>query len=219
VSEEAVVEVAGESLHLLPERAAFWPGRDTLFIADTHWGKAASFRAAGLPVPHGTTGDGLERMDSALSLTGARRLLVLGDFLHAREGRVPGTLSALARWREGWPRLEIVLVRGNHDRHAGDPPAELAVRCVDAPLREGPFTFLHQPVRVPGSYAIGGHIHPAVRLVGRGHQRARLPCFWFAAEVGVLPAFGDFTGNGIVNPAAEDRVYVVAGASVLRIGA
>src|SRR6185436_3554665 len=126
----ARVKVAGEELVLLPERGALWVGASTLLIADPHFGKAAAFRAGGLPVPRGTTSGGLARLDAMLARTGARRIIFLGDFLHARAGRVPDTLAALAGWRASHPDLELVLVRGNHDRQAGDPPNELGITCV-----------------------------------------------------------------------------------------
>ena len=108
---------------LLPERALFWPRAGTLVVADLHWGKGATFRAAGIPIPVGTTSDDLARLDGALLRTGARRLVVLGDLFHARAGRIAThTLAELRRWRGAAPELEILLVRGNHDRHAGDPP-------------------------------------------------------------------------------------------------
>jgi uncharacterized protein len=205
------VQIAGERLVLMPERCVFWESRSTLLLADTHWGKAAAFRSAGLPVPRGTTVGGLERLDRALSATDARRVLVLGDLLHAREGRAPGTMSVLNQWRRAHPGLELVLVRGNHDRDAGDPPPELEIDCVDEPVQEGPFTLLHRPRPSADGYVLAGHIHPVVRLVGRGRIRERPPCFWIRERYAVLPAFGDFTGGGEVQPLPGDRVYVIAG--------
>jgi metallophosphoesterase superfamily enzyme len=112
----------------------------------------------------------------------------------------------------------MLLVRGNHDRGAGDPPAELGIRCVDPPLEEAPFVYLHHPEEQPGGYALAGHLHPAVRLAGAGRQRERLPCFLFGARVGILPAFGDFTGSAEARPAPGDRVFVVAGEEVVEVG-
>ena len=48
---ETVAEVAGERLVLLPEMAAYWERAGTLLVADPHFGKAAAFRAAGIPEP------------------------------------------------------------------------------------------------------------------------------------------------------------------------
>lgn len=211
------VEVQGEELVLLPERAALWRERSTLLVADPHFGKAATFRAAGIPVPSGTTRDGLARLDAMVARTGARRIVFLGDYLHARAGRAPDTLAALARWAAANAGLELVLVRGNHDRNAGDPPAETRVRCVDAPLVEAPFVLAHHPADSAEGYVVAGHLHPGVSLVGRGRQHERLPCFWLRDRYAVLPAFGDFTGLAIVDPAAGDRVYAVGDGQVMAL--
>jgi uncharacterized protein len=211
----SALDVRGEALELFAERAAYRPATRTLLVADPHWGKAATFRAAGIPVPHGTTADGLARLDALLDRTGARRIVFLGDFLHAREGRAPATLEALRSWRAHHGATDMLVVRGNHDRRAGDPPRELGIACVDGPLVEPPFVLTHHPAESEAGYVLSGHLHPSVDLVGPGRQRARLPCFWFGAAGGVLPAFGDFTGLWPVSPAAGDRVFVVAGSEVV----
>lgn len=212
------IDVAGERLVLLPERAAFWPRRDMLLVADPHFGKAAAFRALGVPVPSGTTLGGLDRLDAALSRVGATRLVFLGDFLHAREGRAPGMLDALAEWRRTREHLDVLLVRGNHDRRSGDPPPELRIRCADPLVTEAPFVLAHHPEPSASGYVLAGHLHPGVRLAGAGDLRATLPCFWFADRVGVLPAFGEFTGLALVEAGTADRVCVVAGDAVLEVG-
>ena len=214
----ARVEIAGERLQLLPERAAFWAGAGTLLVADAHFGKAATFRALGVPVPETTTVDSLRRLDAALARTSARRVVFLGDYLHAREGRAPATLDALARWHREHASVELLLVRGNHDRGAGDPPAESGVRCVEAPLVEPPFVLAHHPAESREGTVIAGHLHPGACLEGAGRQRERLPCFWLRGGCLVLPAFGDFTGLADIEANAPDRVWVVAGEEVVEIG-
>jgi DNA ligase-associated metallophosphoesterase len=154
-------------------------------------------------------------LSKALRKSKARRLVLLGDALHAREGREPRTFQALAEWREEHRDVEIVLVRGNHDKRAGDPPGELGIRCVNGPVVEDPFVFLHHPAPTPLGYALAGHVHPAVKLRGRGAQRATLPCFWFTPHVATLPAFGSFCGKAVIDPGPDDRVYVVADDEVL----
>lgn len=214
---DAVVEIAGEELALLVERAAYWARERTLLVADPHFGKAAAFRAAGVPVPRGTTTETLSRLDSAIERTGAQRVIFLGDFLHAREGRSPETLRVINEWRASRSAVEMTLVRGNHDARAGDPPVELDVRCVDGPLVEMPFAFAHHPVVLAEGYVLCGHVHPGVRLSGRGRERSRLPCFWFGGRLAVLPAFGEFTGLADADVKAGDRVWVVAGDAVVEI--
>ncbi len=213
----ATVEVAGETLELCPERAAYWPRRRMLLVADPHFGKAAAFRALGVRVPRGTTGDALARLDALVARLGPDRIEFLGDFLHAREGRNPDTFELLGAWRARHAGIAMRIVRGNHDRRAGDPPAEVGIGCVDGPVREEPLALAHHPASCDGAYVLAGHVHPCAVLVGPARQRERLPCFWFGREVGVLPAFGDFTGCAEVTPGEGDDVWVIAADEVARV--
>ncbi len=213
------IQLAGERVALLPERALYWPRRHALLVADVHLGKAATMRAQAIAIPGGTTQQNLERLTRAVDLTGARSLVVLGDLLHARQGRAPATLEAVARWRERHSNLTIKLVRGNHDRRAGDPPPSWNVQCVDAPHSMEPFVLAHHPEECAGGYTLAGHLHPSVRIAGRGGDSLRLACFWLRERVGILPAFGEFTGTARVRPAAGERVYAIAGQELLLIPA
>ena len=216
---DVVADVRGERLHLLPERAVWWDRAATLVVADLHWGKAATFRAAGIAIPPGATADDLRRLDSALRRTAARRLIVLGDLFHARAGRrSDATLAELRRWRTGAADIEILLVRGNHDRRAGDPPAELGIACVDPPVDAPPFALHHEARPEPGRYTLAGHVHPGVTLRGAGRQRERLPCFVVGPTRMILPAFGSFTGTAELDDEAEDRRFVIADDEVLAVG-
>jgi DNA ligase-associated metallophosphoesterase len=213
------VLVAGESVVLLPDRALWLPAHGTMLVADLHWGKAAAFRAAHVPVPMGTTRSDLARLSRALEATGAAQLVVLGDLLHARAGRHDETLRTIATWRAQHAAVRITLVRGNHDRHAGDPPAELAIGCTDAPLRVGPFLGVHEPEPHADGYVLAGHLHPSVTVRGRGRLSARLPAFVFGDRVGLLPAFSSFTGGGMYERHAGDALYGIAGGEVLALPA
>jgi len=205
-------QVGGAELHLLPGKAIWWPATHTLLVADAHLGKAMSFRRLGVPVPSGTTQNNLDRLDALLAAHPARRIVFLGDLLHSAHAQARETQAAIAQWRALRPALHLVLVRGNHDDRAGDPPAALGVECVDEPYRaiggDG-LALCHHPQPVEGAYALAGHLHPCVGI-GRGLDRLRLPCFHFGAKVGVLPAFGDFTGMHPIERTPGDRVFVVA---------
>jgi DNA ligase-associated metallophosphoesterase len=204
------IEVAGRALSLLPQKAAFLPDTRTLLIADAHIGKATSFRALGVPVPRGTTSETLSQIGALVARHDARRIVFLGDFLHSARSHVAATLDAVTRWRASHPALELVLVRGNHDDRAGDPPASLGFTAVDEPLREDGLALCHHPEPVAGAYVLAGHLHPCVSVHGRARERLRLPCFHFGTQVGVLPAFGSFTGMHPAKVARGDRVFAVA---------
>ncbi len=206
--------IAGQTLHLLPERAVFWAEERMLLVADAHFGKAATFRAHGVPVPHGTTADNLERLDALIARWRVENIVFLGDFLHAREAQGTRTVDAIAAWRARHGGVTMTLVRGNHDARAGDPPSRLGIDVVDESWTIGPFSMRHHPTACEHGYVLAGHLHPGYRLVGRAGDGLRLPCFWFGDEagsrVGVLPAFGAFTGTWIVDALPDDRVFVVA---------
>ena len=265
------IDCAGWAMQLLPSGAVYLPDVATLLVADAHFGKAVSFRLAGVPVPQGTTTETLQRLSSALEQTrslgsadsgdagnaptspGATHIIFLGDFLHSAKAHAAPTQQAIANWRAKHPELALTLVRGNHDDRAGDPPAALGVQVVDEPLMLNwqpiavsgaatplvnvptplvnvvtplvnlvtPLALCHHPQIVPGAYVLAGHAHPCVVLTGAGRERLRLPCFWFGDAVknpvGVLPAFGSFTGMHPIERRQRDRVFAVAGDSVREI--
>jgi uncharacterized protein len=208
------VTLAGQSVALHASGALWWPAQDTVLVADVHFGKAASFRRLGMPVPQGTTGETLTVLSALVAQTAARRIVFLGDFLHSAQAHAVATQAALAHWRTNHAALDLVLVRGNHDQRAGDPPAALRMDVVDEPLQVGPFALCHHPQAVEGAYTLAGHWHPCVRVGGRARDTLRLPCFWFGDErarpVGVLPAFGRFTGMHPIDRSVGDRVFAVA---------
>lgn len=204
----------GAHVLLLPDRAVWWPARHTLFVADVHLGKAAVFRARGLPVPEATTGDTLARLTDLLHRHAARQLVLLGDFLHAREAHHPVVLQALQGWRAQHAGVAMTLVRGNHDSHAGDPPPWLGIDVVDEPLPLGPLAACHHPKTLPNATVLAGHWHPTVTLPGRGRDGLRLPCFHHAPGLLVLPAFGAFTGGHAAAVAHDVTRYAVGAGRV-----
>jgi DNA ligase-associated metallophosphoesterase len=201
---------------LLADKAVWLPRQRWLLVADVHIGKAVSFRRLGVPVPHGTTADTLQRLDALVQRWSPERLVVLGDFLHSARARAPGTMDTLAGWRRQRAALPITLVRGNHDDRAGDPPVALGIEVVDGPLHVDGLALAHEPRPEPGEHVLGGHLHPCVRL-GTGFDRLRLPCFWLGREVTVLPAFGAFTGMHPVQPADGDAVVAIADGRLARL--
>ncbi|KPW33945.1 hypothetical protein ALP45_03008 [Pseudomonas coronafaciens pv. atropurpurea] len=211
------VTLAGEELWLLADKAIYYPAERTLLIADAHFGKAAAYRKLGQPVPHGTTQTNLRRLDTLLNTYACDQLIFLGDFLHAPESHAAGTLAALEQWRAERSTLKITLIRGNHDKRAGDPPAYLGINVVAEPLVLGPFALQHEPDPHPTLHVLAGHVHPVYRLHGRGRQSLRLACFYLGQRVGLLPAFGEFTGGFRIQPMENTQVYVTGGDAVWRV--
>lgn len=199
----------GEELWLLAEKAIYWPARQCLLIADAHFGKASAYRSLGQPVPQGTTTENLQRLDRLLSALPCAQVIFLGDFLHGPGSHASGTLSALRAWRERNHAVYLTLIRGNHDKRAGDPPADLRIEVVAEPLLMGPFALQHEPDAHPSHHVLAGHVHPVYRLRGKGRQSLRLPCFQIGSRISLLPAFGAFTGGYSVEKSDDRRLFVI----------
>jgi len=208
------VHWADVETHLLPERALWWPGEKTLFIADLHLGKAATYRALGQPVPGGTTQENLARLTALIARHTPQRIVFLGDFLHSAQARTENILAALHEWRACHAAVDMLLVRGNHDRRAGDPPLLLRIPVVDEPHLHGPFALCHHPQQHPTHFVLAGHMHPVCRLSGRGRDSMRLPCFVADGRQAILPAFGEFTGGWRVEGEPKRQLYPVGGGVV-----
>ncbi len=247
-------ERQGDTFLLTPERALWRAATRTLYIADPHFGKAAVYRGLGQPVPGGTTAQTLVVLDRVLRRFEPDALVILGDFLHARGAQGASTIDALVTWRTHWPDLACVLVRGNHDARAGDPPAVLAIETVNAPWIDAGLAACHEPpsglasAAMPSAavafcatttpfaprttsavsdssadlatvrYTLAGHIHPVVSLRGGGRDSLRLPCFDMGPKLGVLPAFGAFTGGWPVIRQPGHMLGVIADDRVLAYG-
>ena len=207
------VTLAGEVTLLLAQKALYWPREKMLVIADIHFGKAAAFRSLGIPVPSGTTTQNLDALDALVQEHGAEHILFLGDFLHARASHAASTQAALLAWRRRNPHLTLTLVRGNHDKHAGDPATVLNIDMVDEPHTVGALSFCHHPdIAAPG-YVLAGHVHPAFRLATR-FDTLRLPCFVVGATRMILPSFGAFTGGHTIAREPGEAIYVTSGEAV-----
>ncbi|AUG06299.1 ligase-associated DNA damage response endonuclease PdeM [Pseudomonas sp. S09G 359] len=208
----------GEELWLLADKAVYWPARRCLLIADAHFGKASAYRSLGQPVPQGTTSENLARLERLITALPCERLIFLGDFLHGPGSHASSTLDALRGWRERNAEIGMTLIRGNHDKRAGDPPEDLRIDVVAEPLLMGPFALQHEPDAHPSHHVLAGHVHPVYHLRGKGRQRLRLPCFLIGSRISLLPAFGAFTGGYAVEQEADCRIFVTGDHEVWPVG-
>ncbi len=205
------IDLAGQTLDLHPFRAAYWREAATLLLADTHLGKSAHFRRAGIAVPRAVADANFERLRSLLIDFRPERVLVLGDLFHSNYNAAWAEFCALI---EQFDSVSFELVPGNHDILGATRYAEAGLVLHGAILDEGPFRFQHfppYPEETPPAdrYILSGHLHPCVRLRGKARYGARLPCFYFGTRHGILPAFGAFTGHAEAPVRAGDRVYVI----------
>jgi DNA ligase-associated metallophosphoesterase len=216
----ALGAVRAGALKLLPDRAAFAPAAKTLFIADLHLGKAATFRALGAPAPTGVSEETLRRLAELIETIELEHVAVLGDFTHARAAMTRGLFASLCAWRARWSSLAFTIVLGNHDRGAEQAYSECGFSCVQAPAVLGGAECRHHPIDDAdgaGPLALAGHLHPVVRLNGPGRDSLRTPCFVVGERQIVLPAFGEFVGGSLVTPSESERALIATARGVFDV--
>ncbi len=205
------VHVGGVRLLLDGSGAAFDPVAGRLFVADLHLGKGSTLRRAGIPIPEGTSRATMSRVSRAVEAAGGevREVWVLGDLVHAAAGLDATLVSEVSDWISGLPGARLHLVRGNHDRGAGELPSGWALEQHGDPHRIGGLGLAHIPPD-PGESTpadgglLAGHLHPMVRP-GQGRTRVpKTPAFigWGGPPerpaVLVLPAQGRLVDGAVL---------------------
>lgn len=186
---------AGHELALGQGRALYWPAERALLVADLHLEKASWFAARGQMLPPYDSRDTLERLADAVKVTGARRVITLGDNFHDDAGafrldaHCTGMLEALTR------SLDWVWITGNHDEAL---PKGFGGTIMPE-LELGGVTLRHEARAGETAPELSGHFHPKLRVNVRNRHIAR-PCAVLAhgssgAERAILPAFGALTGG------------------------
>ncbi|MFA6045001.1 MAG: ligase-associated DNA damage response endonuclease PdeM [Phycisphaerales bacterium] len=202
---------------LLPQRAALWGVGQTLLVADLHLGKCETFHGAGVPVPGGIHDETLGRLGEAIRVSGAQRVLILGDLLHAPAGNTTAMIDAVAAWRQEFS-LPMQLVEGNHDRRVREAAEVWNIELLGARHEEQGVLFTHAPTPEIGEsvYSWCGHLHPAIKIHG-GRLPVKLACFHLSPTIGVLPAFSRLTAGAGLRRGPGDRVFAIAEGRVVEV--
>ena len=213
------LEVRGETLSLLADRALFWPKESLLCFSDVHLGKAESLQSLGLPIPSGDHLEDLGRIAQLLRATQAERVLILGDFIHQKRGLTEDLLAAMDKFLRFMQSVHFQLLLGNHERGSREILSRLPMQITEGDLQIGAFTFSHGHETAPANgdaFFIQGHIHPGV-ILRQGSTRLRLPCFWLQDRALTLPAFGSLNGTWEVRQNRRERVFPTTGEKVFEL--
>lgn len=210
-----LITIAGERLLLLPDKAIYLVDHRILLVSDLHIGKISHFRKHGIGIPHKAALDNFERLSLLVDSIDPLKVLFLGDLFHSTINSEWTLLKDFIRSRSD---IEFVLILGNHDILDENVYQKSAIRtCLEYQI--GKIILTHEPLAtIPDdTYNIYGHIHPAIKLRGRGKQSLRLPCYIFREKDGIMPAFGTFTGMYTINCKVTDQVFVIGDQQVLAV--
>ena len=207
---------SGTTLYLLPEKAIWIESYSSLFIADLHFGKAAHFRKSGIPIPEPVHNNDLQVIKQLIEKYSPTDLYVLGDLFHSDWNEQWELLNGFLA---GFSKTKFHLVKGNHDVLSPFAYQQSLFQIHDAPVVLGNMFLTHEPAKkVPeGKLNLCGHIHPGVRLHGKGRQSLRISCFHLSETHLILPAFGHFTGLSLVKKGPNDHIYGISGEKVIKI--
>jgi len=208
------VQLAGEVLELLPERAVWWPAQESVVVADVHLGKDQVFRRSGVAIPSSVLDAELAALDRVIERTGCERLLILGDWVHAPPAGGESWPAVIAEWRRRHRQLTIALVLGNHDRDLAPWLLDWQIEWHEEPLEISGLKLFHEVDCDMPPAGLSGHLHP-VAWLRSGREKLRFPVFARRAEHLVLPSFGRFTGgfDGLDQP--DWTLYAAVGHRVV----
>jgi DNA ligase-associated metallophosphoesterase len=213
--------ITNNTFWVSPERSLYWEEENTLIIADMHLGKSGHFRKAGIAIPQSVYKADLQRLISQLYLFKVDRLIIAGDLTHSTANK---ELDLFIKWRKDFSLLHIDLVKGNHDILDDTWYEEADIKVSTEKLIAEPFLFIHDLTmrqkltdEEKKLYTFTGHMHPAIGIKGQGRQFLRLPCFYFAKDYCVLPAFSRFTGTFKVTPEKGETVFALVENSIMQI--
>jgi len=214
-----------EELLLSAHRVLYYPTEKTLVISDVHLGKAGHFRRYGIPIPTKVNQDNLSRLSQVISQFNPERLLFLGDLFHSETNT---EWDDFEQWRRQYSSLSMTLILGNHELYSAQKYEDLGLQVLshldlknirflhdkEAPINQdhgnqsSTYTSIYKPENDtqqidpmnsnPIKGWISGHLHPGIKIQGKGRQRIILPCFVKYTTQLVLPAFGTFTGLHLI---------------------
>jgi DNA ligase-associated metallophosphoesterase len=163
----------------------------------------------------------LQRLLAQLYFFKADRLIIVGDFTHSTANK---ELELFNKWRSDFSLLHIDLIKGNHDILQDEWYSSARITFHEFNLLVGDFCFRHEDKRKKNidatqkaAYTFSGHLHPGIRLKGAGKQSLVFPCFYFAKDYCVLPAFSKFTGTYKVKPEKNDQVFAITDNEIIKL--
>ncbi len=207
-----VTTILGNTFTLHPCGVVYWEEKDLLLIADVHLGKVSHFRKYGSAVPQQAILANFKQLDKAVNAFKPSVICFLGDLFHSY---LNGEWKLFEDWVRSRPE-KILLVAGNHDILSPGLYQTLNI-AIHPEIVLGRFLLTHHPEEREGFFNFSGHIHPGIKLSGKGRQILKLSCFFKSENQLILPAFGTFTGNYYLKPKEGNAVFAITKNEVIQV--
>jgi putative SbcD/Mre11-related phosphoesterase len=187
---------------LLDSRLAlFHTEQSWMAIADLHFGYEVSQRARGWLIPFWGMEAIADRLRELVADYQPQTLLLVGDIVHCSLAE-----RAAVRFVDELRLLgpEIVLLRGNHDRHLqrfelADEHRIEGYRFHHGHCRLGPLTDVVDVI---------GHFHPCWKFNDAAGLRLRVPALVETGRTLILPAFSPWAAGTAVHLEEPHRMWV-----------
>lgn len=203
-----------EDVEITAERTLWFKRKRTLFLSDVHLGKATHFRKAGMYISGKTGFKDLDRIAYQLRHYMPKRVVFLGDLFHSEYNQ---EWEAFIDLRHHFKEIEFILVEGNHDIMDLKFYERAGVKVVAEGYVEDGWEWRHHPSEKPDGFQICGHVHPGVRIRGKGRQTLTLPCFVYEPNRFIFPAFGRLTGKVRYDGQTRSRYFAIVGSEILEV--
>jgi len=169
------------------------------------------FRKNGIGIPLKAASDNYDRLQLVMDFYRPQKVLFLGDLFHSDYN---SDWSNFQQFLERYGSTQFDLVIGNHDILPRELFEVSLHQCVDH-LVIDPFVFTHEPQDCLRGYNLAGHLHPSIKVKTRRLPSVKLPCYYFGAKSGILPAFGVFTGYGVLEEDQAQDIFLIAEGEVI----
>lgn len=209
-----------QTLWLSAARCIFWEEENTLILSDLHFGKTGHFRKSGIGVPQNIFKEDLQKLFAQIQFFNPKKLLIVGDLFHSHANK---EMEMFLKWRNDLHRLQIHLIKGNHDILSNKFYKEANIEVTSQKLSIDVFCFTHdinascEEEADNINFIFSGHVHPGIRMSGIGKQQLYFPCFYFTKKYAIMPAFSRFTGFYKINPQKTDKVFALIENNVVKI--
>lgn len=191
---------------LHPLKYVFWPLESALILSDLHVGKSAHFRKNGIPIPSCTQTKDFQNLHNAFLHYQPKKLIIVGDLIHAGHNTDVDEFKSLL---SNHPQMEVILVKGNHDRLSHSKLSELGIHSIYDQYTLNGIVFTHEMIPDLDQYQISGHFHVGVEIQLPTKNKIRLPAFYISEKNLLLPAFCSFTGLDTRNHINSKNIYAI----------